>query len=214
VTIVPLFGALLLLNARKPWQTIRYALGAVVVAAGLFLLLNPDWWSAPLQMPGYVLELRRNMMAVQNTFYDELSDAGKRITTPMRFLLGAPQYAEDATFDWTQWIGGQVTTYEASGLAGIAWSGLGVLGYVLPAVGLLALLAARNPARTVFVSAALFSAAIIVLTNTLPWQRYYLPLSACLAVLLGIGAQTSLRYGWRYVRHLQTRAEHLPRLAS
>jgi 4-amino-4-deoxy-L-arabinose transferase-like glycosyltransferase len=214
VTIAPVFGMLVILNWRKLWQTISCAFGAVFVAGVLFLLLNPGWWSAPLQVPGYVLQLRSNMMATQNSFYDELADVGKRVTTPMGFLLGKPQYAEDAKFDWTPWIGDQITAYQASGLAGIDWSRLGILGYIIPAIGLLALLIERSPARIVFASTAFVSSAIIVLTNTLPWQRYYLPLSACLAVLIGVGVQVAANYFRRYVRRAPVGSRNLPKLAS
>ncbi len=214
IVIVPVMGTLLVLSWRSLWRAVAYSLVALFIAAGVFLLLNPAWWSAPLQMPAYVLELRRDMMTVQTSFYDELADPIRRITKPVRFLLGPPQYAEDAKFDWEAWIGDQIVAYEGSGLAGINWYNLGLIGWLLPAVGLLIHFSARRPANVVFLGAASFSTVAILMTNTLPWQRYYLPLAACLAILLGTGAYGVFRVVRTYARQFRSPGDRLPKLAS
>jgi 4-amino-4-deoxy-L-arabinose transferase-like glycosyltransferase len=212
LTIVPVFGVLLVLGWRNPFRTLGYTVAALVVAGAVFLLLNPAWWSGPLEMPGHVVDLRRNMFGIQATFYDELSDAGKRGTAPMRYLFGSPQYAEDAKFDWTPWIGGQITAYESSGLAGIDWYRQGILTYALSALGLMFLVIARNPSRLVLVGTIVLSSAAIVMTNTLPWQRYYLPLAACVAILFGIGTNAAAVYLLACVRRATVRSAKVARL--
>ncbi len=206
VVIGPAFIMLLCLDWKRLLVTIRDMALASVVAAIVFLALNPAWWGAPLQMPGVVFELRSRMMGIQSSFYDEFAAVHNRLTAPLNLGFGRPQYYEDAQFDWTQWIGGQISAYEAASLSGIDWHSLGVLTYVFPVIGLLALLAARNAQRLVFIGTTVFSTIAIVATNTLPWQRYYLPLSACLAVSFGIGVHVVVAYGWSYARRL-----HFPR---
>ncbi len=202
--IVPVFGSLLIVGWRDPLKTVRdFVLGAVM-ASGVFLAINPVYWNAPLEVLSYLLKYRSQVMATQVLLFGGFKNSSERITAPMNFLLGQPQYAEDTVSDWPHWIGGQITAYEASGLAGIDWSSLSVLIYAVPAVGLLVFLTRRNPARLILISTFIFSAVAIILINLLPWQRYYLPLAPFVAILSGTGAQTLMSRAWQYIQHVRT----------
>src|SRR5262249_19591481 len=75
---------------------------AAIVAAIVFLSLNPAWWSAPLRMPGIVLSLRQDLLSRQASAYPSQTFS-ERLTALVRYPFGPPQYFEDAKYDWSQW---------------------------------------------------------------------------------------------------------------
>ncbi len=188
LTVVPVFGLLLMGCPRLGiWKTVRGLLAAGILAGMVFLALNPAWWSAPLAMPRNVLDLRQRLMSIQGSGDRDFMYSASRWTGAIPFVFGKPQYFEDTSNDWPIGIGGQIAAYEASGLAGIDWYQLGALVYVVLTAGLAWLVRRHRPAHVLFAGAAIFSLAALLATNTLPWQRYYLPVAACLAILFGMG---------------------------
>jgi 4-amino-4-deoxy-L-arabinose transferase-like glycosyltransferase len=193
--IVPIFGFLALCALYQRYvrrATLRAMpllifniLGAGVVTLLFFLTLNPAWWTTPIdRVPREVLRLRSDLLKGQVTFYGGYSDLSAQIVGLSHALFGAPQYYEDSK-GWPEWIGGQITAYETSGLAGIP--GITILAGLLALAGIVfALRSMRSvPIRLFLVSALFLYGATFALTPLL-WVRYYLPLFAPLSILAGL----------------------------
>jgi 4-amino-4-deoxy-L-arabinose transferase-like glycosyltransferase len=199
LTVVPVFGALLIVGRRKLWRTIRYGLLAAVVALALFLILNPAWWSAPLQMPAEVMRLRLRVTDALLTNGDAYTRVDDRLVGLVRLPLDVAQYYEIKQ-GWPDWLADSIRRYESAGLQGIDWAALGVVVYPLLLIGVLATLisAIHNPYYGIAAAVLVFTAVALFILNPLPWQRYYLPLAAPFALALGMGVAA----GWRVIRRV------------
>lgn len=162
-----------------------------LVAILVFLLLNPAWWSAPLELPAVIIEMRANLLRAQVDWLGGYSSFAERMEGFFQFVFApAPQYYEVPR--WAQYdvISGQIANYESSGLAGLLFGGASWVGLVtlsLTVVG--GILLARAPAleanaRILVFVWVLGSAFITLLLTPLPWARYYLPLAPGLALLV------------------------------
>lgn len=164
---------------------------AAFIVAAVFLALNPAWWSAPLQMPGVVLQLRAELLQTQVEVFGGYAGLAEQIGGFWRQVFVAlPQYYEVA--GWETYIGDQITRYEASPWRGVSVGGSatgGVLLGVMMVVGVWALLRGRGrtAARLVVgVWALVVIVATLVLTP-LEWQRYYLPVYPAVGLLAAVG---------------------------
>jgi hypothetical protein len=202
ILVAPLFGVLILASSRYDLpRTLLRAAGAAVVSAGLFLVLNPAWWSAPLQVPGEVLRLRVKLLADQTGSIGGATNITQRIEMIAKQPQGSPQYYE-VSAGWPQWIGDQITTYERSGLSGIDWSVFSVFSPLMLIVTILTL--PRRLESITFVIVGVISLAATFAVTSLLWQRYYLHLAipwalvygSTLAALLRLIRHT-IRYDWR-----------------
>ncbi len=161
---------------------IARVIAAAVIAGGVFLLLNPAWWSDPLGAAGELLRLRSNLLTGQAAAFGGYPSMGDAFAGFVRQTFGwTPQYYEIET--WAGYIGDQIARYDSSGLAGLIDGVLPVMVGVLAALGLFALIRVSDnrPIRlfvVVWAGVMLFSALI----SPLEWQRYYL--SAILAVII------------------------------
>jgi 4-amino-4-deoxy-L-arabinose transferase-like glycosyltransferase len=188
IVLVPIFGTLLWLGRRKLRQSLVYLCGAGLVMGGLFLALNPAWWSAPLRVPGEVLRLRTRLMEGQQTAYGAYTDLLPRLAALVEQPLGKAQYYEVAK-DWPDWIGGQITAYQSAGMAGLPWGNFGLFAVLIMLSGALFMFKDtwRRTGAALFWAITGFTLLALFMTNPLPWQRYYMPLTVPLAVLLGLG---------------------------
>jgi hypothetical protein len=189
LTIAAVMIGLLWVGRRWFLRTLGLNALSAVLAFGVFFALNPAWWGDPLHMPGIVLSLRQEMMGTQETFYG-FSNIDRALAL-VQYPFGSPQFFEDAKYDWTQWIGGQIAAYNSSGLAGVEWSRwIGIVWAAL-LTGCVLLVRRPTPLSILFLCVLGLSAAELLVINRLPWQRYYLPLAAPLAITAGLGF-----YGW------------------
>jgi 4-amino-4-deoxy-L-arabinose transferase-like glycosyltransferase len=189
ITIASVFAALLILYRRQLRQAIFGCAVAGLIAGLTFLALNPAWWSAPLTVPREVLRLREDLANGQVQAYGGYTSLGQRIGAVFIDVFAPPQYYEDQR-GWPQWIAPQIAAYEASPFAGITWSRIGiVLAYAILIAGLgIWVLRRMQDKRSamILVLVVLISHIIGIYALTpLPWQRYYLPLAAPLALVLG-----------------------------
>ncbi len=168
-----------------------------IVAAAVFLALNPAWWSAPLQMPGVVLHLRAELLQTQVAVFGGYASLPEQIGGFWRqVFLALPQYYE--VVGWETYIGDQIARYEASPWRGVSVGGSAVGGIVLAVmlvVGAWALVRGRGSTaarRVVGVWAAVVMAATLVLTP-LEWQRYYLPVYPAVGLLAAVGVDYALQ---------------------
>ena len=162
------------------------------MTAGIFLALNPVWWARTLEVPAAVLHWRSELLNGQAAYYGGYHSLADRAVGMGSALFGGAQYYED-THGWPTWIGGQIVTYEAAGVAGIPT--------IVPIAGILAVPGALLMIRRIReLPMALFAVVVVVLTGAtffltpLLWVRYYLPLMAPLAVLAGLSE------GWLHAR--------------
>jgi 4-amino-4-deoxy-L-arabinose transferase-like glycosyltransferase len=201
IVLLPIFISLAMLGWQRWSHTVIRAGAAALLAIGVFLALNPAWWNAPLQVPREVLRLRQALLAGQTAAYGGYNNLSERALTMLREPFGDPQYYED-TKGWPDWIGGQIATYQASGLAGIRLGILSFLVVPLAAFGLYALFGLRGSWRRLFGAISVFVFVMVFILTPVPWQRYYLPLAVPWAVLGGLALSVLARWlqkGFRYV---------------
>lgn len=174
---------------RIPWRTLAQLTAAGGLSLGVFFVLNPAWWSDPLAVVAEVLRLRAELLSGQMAFFGAYPDAGAALSGAVTHLLsGVPQYYEAP--QWADFIGAQITAYEASPWAGLRLpGGLAVgLGVGLAALGAWRLL--HLDERRVQVLAAAWIAgtlSLVVLLTPLGWQRYYLPGLPAYGALIALG---------------------------
>lgn len=166
----------------------RLAWASVLVLL-VFLLLNPAWWSDPLDMPPRVVEARQNLMRIQMGGAPA-PDAVTRVEWLLdRVFFSAPQYYENEGWGAFPGVADEIAAYGGSWLSGRGtgpvWD---VLLPVLFALGVAALLRRwrEGPVWVALWWVALTALALLA-TNTLNWQRYYLPLMPAVAVFAGCG---------------------------
>jgi hypothetical protein len=206
LVVAPLFGVLLFVGSRYDLRrTLIHAAVAAVIGFGAFFVLNPAWWSAPVQVPGEVLRLRAKILADQTASIGGVTTLAERIEMIIRQPQGTPQYYE-VRAGWPQWVGDQIATYEQSGLGGINWGVLSVLSPLMVAVTLFTV--PRRLESIAFLSVAILSLAATFAVTNLLWQRYYLHLAIPWALVYGSGLaallrliqqtiQKTIRYDWR-----------------
>lgn len=161
---------------------------AGALALAVFLALNPAWWSDPLHMPERVLELRRKVVEGQVRGYGGFDTWRERPAALIDHAFFAPpQYYEVPV--WQEYIGDQITAYESSllsgRLGGAIPSWLVVVAFLYGALAL----AKRwrdGPALLALLWPLLIALALLV-SNSLNWQRYYLPLQPGIALIAAAG---------------------------
>jgi peptidoglycan/LPS O-acetylase OafA/YrhL len=172
----------------------------------VFFILNPAWWSAPLQMPAEVLRLRTSLADGQVAYYGGFANTTDRVTALFTEIWQPAQYYEDI-HGWPDWIAGQIKDYEASGLGGVGWSSSALLVLVIGSLLVWLLPAVKRPAgpAVLLVGATLiFSVAAVFFLTPLAWQRYYLPLAALWAVYYGAALVAGGRWLWARVRRSES----------
>ena len=173
------------------WRQRILFLPALLVAAAVFLLLNPAWWSAPFDLPFIIAERRAELLRAQVDWIGGYETIAERIQGFFQYVFVAEhQYFEVARWAEYHVISDQIASYESSGLAGLLIGGTGLFGMVCLA---LAMFGAVNLARDSAIEAKnrfllmvwmIGLALLTLLLTPLSWARYYLPLAPALAILL------------------------------
>jgi 4-amino-4-deoxy-L-arabinose transferase-like glycosyltransferase len=173
---------------------------ATLLAVALFWALNPAWWPDPLAAAGEVWRLRTALIAEQANFFGAMPTFSARLEALFTLPMGAAQYFEDPN-GWGQWLAASIGAYEQAGLAGIA---LGMVGMLLAGLGAFSLLLGRTPERWAFLAGSGLLLALLLATNPLAWQRYYLPVQIPLAVLAALGISGLFKAAMSALRRLRT----------
>lgn len=198
IVFATLFGLL----QRRQWREqswnwaaqgrLSLAFAATLIVALLtFLLLNPPWWSAPLELPQAIASMRANLLASQVEVFGGYNSFWERILGFFRFVFAAEhQYFEVARWADYAVITAQIETYAASGLAGIQLGASNLTGALCL---LLALFGGAQLARASAIAGEkrllllvwfIASALATLLLTPLPWARYYLPLAPAVILLV------------------------------
>lgn len=171
---------------------------AALVTIGTFLLLNPAWWFDPLGRISTVWQMRQDLLAGQTAAFGGYPNLGEQLVGFLRqTLIVQPQYFEVA--GWDQFIGGQISAYEA-----LPWRGVSVGGSVLGAVIWCAIIglggwrlirdrAIDGAARWTIGLWALTMALTTALLTPIEWQRYYLPVYPAVGLIGALGVQTLIQ---------------------
>jgi hypothetical protein len=195
-TRVVLLGGLAGLLLALAWERggrIAWLLrGAAVALVLAVTAIHPQVWPELAEPPSVMIEWRVWLMDIQAGPDGGMQDLDERTDYLVEQVLFAPgEYYE--AYDWAVFgrIAQERTEYESSGLdgrsGGFAW---GVALAMLLALGLEALAEGRRAVAVLVLALWLGVPALVLLaTNTLPWQRYYLALYAPLAVLCGLGVR-------------------------
>ena len=134
---------------RRNWhrlaQSLRGLLLTGLAAILVFLALNPAWWSAPLEVPGVVVELRRDLLHGQVARVGRYDSWADQISRFFQFVfVGERQYFESPGREELDIVASLIRHYEGSGLAGFLAYGESLwLGYLALALSLCAPLFAR-----------------------------------------------------------------------
>ena len=189
------------------WRRLLLPLTALVVAAAVFLLLNPAWWSAPLALPHIVVERRAELLQSQVDWIGGYESFAERIQGFFQYVFAAEhQYFEVAQWAEYQVISDQIASYESSGLAGLLVGGTGLFGMVCLALAMFgAVKLARDAAieaknRLLLLVWMIGLALVTLLLTPLPWARYYLPLAPALAILLSHAVIVMASAFWKRYR--------------
>jgi hypothetical protein len=177
---------------RRHSRRLLYLLAAGLVTILSFLLLNPAWWSTPLELPAVVTKMREALMRTQVIAFGGYGSYAAQIDGFFQYVfVGERQYFEIAHWAGYTEINNQIGNYEASGLAGILLIGesrmLGMLCFVLSGIGAFLLANDRGVAPAIRLLVLLWagiSALAALMLTPLPWARYYLPLLPALILLL------------------------------
>ena len=164
-----------------------------IAAVLVFLLLNPAWWSAPLELPPLILDWRAAHLRVQISRFGGYNSFEQGIQGFFQYVFAAEhQYFEVARWAEFDVITAQIQRYERSGLAGSLIGGTGLAGLLcllLTLFGLARLArgsAIQADSRILLLFWILGSALVTLAVTPLPWARYYLPLAPALAILASV----------------------------
>lgn len=178
-------------NRGSGWRRLIPLLPTLVVAAAVFLLLNPAWWSAPFELPHIIVKMRAELLRVQVDWIGGYESFAQRIQGFFQYVFAAErQYFEVAHWAEYDVIAEQIKRYESSGLAGNLFGGTSLTGLIcLLAAAFGAIHLARDSAieaknRLLLLVWMIGLALVTLLLTPLPWARYYLPLAPALAILL------------------------------
>lgn len=164
-----------------------------IVATLVFLLLNPAWWSAPLELPPVIIDLRSALLKGQVQQFGGYNSFAEQMQGFFQYVFAAEhQYFEVARWAGYDVITAQIQHYESSGQAGgllVGTAFTGWLSLLLALFGLVHL--ARSSAiganiRILLLVWMVGTALITLAVTPLPWARYYLPLAPALAILVSL----------------------------
>ncbi len=189
------------------WKQRAFLLPLLIVAALVFLLLNPAWWAAPFELPYIIVEMRADLLRAQVDWIGGYNSFEERILGFFQYVFAAQhQYFEVARWAEYDVITAQIERYEDSGLAGLLIGGTGLAGIVCLA---LAAIGAVHLARDSAVAASIRflvlvwiigSALATLLLTPLPWARYYLPLAPALVTLVAHAIFILTSSLWKRIR--------------
>ncbi|MYH66182.1 MAG: phospholipid carrier-dependent glycosyltransferase [Chloroflexi bacterium] len=201
------------------WRLLRWRdesalrdLAGLVLAGGImiavFLLLNPAWWDAPLNMPALALGMRADLLQGQVDAFGGYRGFAEQVAGFFQFVfVGARQYFEVAAWAGYAPITVQIAAYESSGWAGLLFIGsagrLGLLCLLLAVLGALSLARDKNVSaehRRLLLIWIGGTALFTLLITPLPWARYYLPLLPGLIILVAHALVTIAAWLWRKSR--------------
>ncbi len=190
-TVVLLYGGLVILALQQ--ADFHYEIGkigiATLVALLIFLLLNPHWWSRPLQMPAITIEQRQMMLDEQAALYGDYEAFQDRLSGLWdQSLRPAPQYFEAPFWDEYAGVEDEIASYDDSLWAG--WSddiGIFAVRLLLVLAGLWLLVRNRSHLGLIVLLWMLGLLIIMLITVPMAWQRYYLPLQLPLTIVMGLG---------------------------
>lgn len=181
-------------ETRHPPHIRRFTglLGVVIGAVGVYILLTPAIWDAPLDRMRLAGELRLQVLQGQTKAsadtYD--SDWAQGVALIQQPFLTDLQYYESPAFERV--LDDEIASYEQAHLAG--WQmgrPVGVIWTIVAAIGFLTLIHhGRYLAALIGLVWALGTAGALGISVPLAWQRYYLLWSLICCILAGIGLQT------------------------
>jgi 4-amino-4-deoxy-L-arabinose transferase-like glycosyltransferase len=167
---------------------------------GVFYMLNPAWWGAPLERAQFVLNERRSLLDFQEGLFGGYSDFADQLGGFARqTFVAQPQYFE--VDNWAGFIGDQIDQYEATLWRGIGLAGStigGVLLGLLTLIGLWRLYQERTIAAETRLIVGLWALVVLLTTallTPLEWQRYYLPAYPVVGLLAASGGVWMLQKG-------------------
>lgn len=177
---------------------------AGLLALVIFFVLNPVIWDAPVDRIGQIIEARAGILDAQAAAFGTYDGVLDQVAGWLRqVFIVTPQYYEAP--DWAGFIGGQITDYAASGLAGVSVGGslpgAVVIGLLLLA-GLWALIRAplRVETRLLVITWVVLALIVPLVVNPFEWQRYYLLAYPAVGLLTGMGVVDVWRRVWLRLR--------------
>jgi hypothetical protein len=178
-----------------------YLVLAAVVTGGVFLLLNPAWWSDPVGRVMEVLQRRQDLLGGQTAAFGGYAGFTDQVAGFLRqVFIAGPQFFEVQA--WQVWIGNQISAYESA-----PWRGLAVGGSVVGAVVLCGMMTlgfwalVRGPAERAATRwmVGLWALAMLLTTALLTpveWGRYYLPAYPAVGLVAAVGLLWLIGRAW------------------
>jgi len=182
----------------RPWL-VWGARGAAVLLLIGAIEIQPMAIFELLSTPFYMLEQRQQLVEIQRDEHGDIDTFGQGLALLAEdTFVSYAQYYEDPTWATFTVTEAEIAAYEASGLAGRSGWVWDALQVGLMAVGLAGLVARRRESESWQLGLwRLLPALVLLLTNPLPWQRYYIGLHPPVAILAGLGLAGLLAYARR-----------------
>lgn len=179
----------IILNKETVLRNTLKLIGAGVLSLLVFYIVNPAWWINPLARVPEVMELRSELITEQTEFFDGYDSLNESLSGFVQHVfIAQPQYYEVEI--WGEWIGGEITRYENSLLAGFTIGGGAVGAVLLCLFVIMGILHVRQVGWQNRLLLSIWAALIplaILLTNPLNWQRYYLLIYPVVVIFAGMG---------------------------
>lgn len=184
---------------QRKWMRLAATGLKLIVSAALiatvFVVLSPALWNDPLARLQDLIATRQTLLEIQVTAHT--AGAMNQIQRA-EMILTQPFLTPAAHFEVAAWAGydpitAEVERYMNSPLSGLQFGLLGLPLTLVAVFGLLALLVPRlrpercSPGQAVGVFVWLLITLLALMSNPLPWQRYYVPLIPLATLLVGIG---------------------------
>ncbi len=201
-TLIPLFGLAcawstyrwLIAKQRNAIKTLLMWAVTGILAIGVFYILNPGWWDAPLARAQMVLEMRQNLLRQQTEGAGGYANLGEKTNGFLRQIwMSEPMYFEDSRWGDYPLIRQQIQTYEQSPWRGVVYGVtiIGIIGQsILALFGVWWLLSKQQHSGLVKSALLLWMATMLLSTwllTPLEWQRYYLPAYPAISLLIAAG---------------------------
>lgn len=180
-----------------------------IVGGGLLIAVTAVsfgvWFTLPSEVFG-VMGQRADLIQSQADDYGRMTSLGTRVEMLVdELLFEDAQYFEDPRWEAFDVTAQQIADYEASGLEG--WSGplRGTITLACVLLGMITLALRWSYLEAWMLAGWLVLPAFsLLITNPLPWQRYYIMLQAPLAVIGGFGVAETARLLRTWITHRRT----------
>jgi 4-amino-4-deoxy-L-arabinose transferase-like glycosyltransferase len=181
-------------RASKDKKQLIALFAAGILSLSVFYVLNPAWWTNPIERASEVSTIRLDFMQAQKDAFGTFENFGERLSAFFWQTFGLQNmYAETEIDHFKEHLAEAIPAYEASFFSGLVNHGLIIVPLIFMGLSIMGLMSLwLHPTVLIEVRwlIGLWVVGMIVLTlllTPLEWQRYYLPAYAPMMLMVGLG---------------------------